>query len=101
MRDAENVVEPGDTLKMKGSLDPCRPGCQPAIRDFVVKNDVDAIYHATETGRTWKWRKWSDPAGKLKGDLVQEVWENGELKARWRYYQSPSGRTVRKKMPCG
>ena len=37
--DAMDMVQAGDHLKMVGQLNPCTPGCQPAIRRFV--NDFD------------------------------------------------------------
>jgi uncharacterized protein RhaS with RHS repeats len=50
-------VEPGDHLVMRGQLNPCKPGCQPAIRRFVLDNNVTAEYHASDTGMKYTWEK--------------------------------------------
>ncbi len=55
--DVVGDLEPGDHLKMSGELNPCRPGCQPAIRDVVYTQDVTAEYKATSTGKTYSWKK--------------------------------------------
>ena len=60
LNDIDDVVEPGDHLKMVGELNPCKPGCQPAIRDFVLENNVTAEYKATSTGNVYKWEKLDD-----------------------------------------
>ena len=36
------------------------PRCQPAIRDFVGETGVNAEYHATNTGKTYKWKRMPD-----------------------------------------
>jgi hypothetical protein len=41
-------------------LNPCSPGCAPAIRDFVNDKNVTAEYHATKTGKTISWEKMGD-----------------------------------------
>ena len=47
------MVRLGDAIKMKGELNPCRPGHQPDIRDFVGEKGVNAEYRATNTGKTY------------------------------------------------
>ena len=34
----QGVISPGNHLNMQGELDPCRPGCQPAIRSYIQEN---------------------------------------------------------------
>ncbi|RYF75401.1 MAG: hypothetical protein EOO39_07000, partial [Cytophagaceae bacterium] len=79
LNEAADIVQPGDHLKMTGELNPCRPGCQPTIRDFVMTNDVTAQYHATSTGRTYSWQKISDT------HLIQTELENGQAVAKYKY----------------
>ncbi|AZA80274.1 hypothetical protein EG347_14725 [Chryseobacterium sp. G0186] len=55
--DVVGDLVPGDHLKMSGELNPCRPGCQPAIRDVVYTQNVTAEYKATSTGKTYSWKK--------------------------------------------
>ena len=40
LNDADMIVVSGDSLYMEGFLNPCKPGCQPAIRTFVQENNV-------------------------------------------------------------
>jgi RHS repeat-associated protein len=63
--DVVGDLAPGDHLKMTGELNPCRPGCQPTIRDIVYKQDVTAEYKATSTGKTYSWKK--------EGNLVYQT----------------------------
>lgn len=85
----------GDTIIMSGTKSPCKPGCQPAIRDFVSTNNVNAVYYASEKGLTFSWSPFSDD--KLKGDVLQQVFntESGELLGSWRYWRTPSGHSSR------
>jgi RHS repeat-associated protein len=94
----EALVEPGDLLEMKGSLNPCRPGCQPAIRLFVQNNQVAATYYASETGLQHKWTPYKH--GKLKGSVLQQVYKDGELVSSHRYWQKANGRWTRAKIKC-
>lgn len=57
LNDIDGMVKPGDHLKMTGELNPCRPGCQPAIRDFVHAKGVTAEYTASSTGNVYKWER--------------------------------------------
>lgn len=57
LKDIDGMVKPGDHLKMTGELNPCRPGCQPAIRDFVHAKGVTAEYTASSTGKIYKWER--------------------------------------------
>lgn len=69
------MVRPGDTIKMKGELNPCRPECQPAIRDFVGEKGVNAEYRATNTGKTYKWKRMPD------GKVLQTEKAGSKIKA--------------------
>ncbi|WP_308025175.1 RHS repeat domain-containing protein, partial [Neisseria oralis] len=75
LADIKDMVRPGDTIKMKGELNPCRPGCQPAIRDFVGEKGVNAEYHATNTGKTYKWKRMPD------GKVLQTEKAGSKIKA--------------------
>nr|WP_262915465.1 hypothetical protein [Niabella ginsengisoli] len=77
--DAMDMVQAGDHLKMSGQLNPCKPGCQPAIRRFVNDFDVSAEYHATDTGRSYHWSK-SSP-----GHIIQTEMEGGRVVAKYDY----------------
>lgn len=69
---------------MIGELNPCRPGCQPAIRKFVQDNEVTATYVANRTGQTFHWSTFND--SKLKGNVLQTITDtNGNVVARWRF----------------
>lgn len=57
LNDVDGMVKPGDHLKMTGELNPCRPGCQPAIRDFVHAKGVTAEYTASSTGKVYQWER--------------------------------------------
>ena len=96
LRDAEAIVESGDHLNMIGELNPCRPGCQPAIRQFVQDNGVTATYVADSTGQTFHWSSFND--SNLKGTVLQTVTDsNGNIVGRWRYWQNGNGRWKRAK----
>ena len=77
----------GDQLNMKGVLDPCRPGCQPAIREFVKENDVIAVYESST--KTFYWRPFNDI--KLKGSVLQTVEDKDGKSVSWRYWQNDKG----------
>ena len=65
----------------------CRPGCQPAIREFVKENDVIAVY---ESGtKTFYWRPFNDI--KLKGSVLQTVEDKDGKSVSWRYWQNDKG----------
>lgn len=57
LNDINDLVNPGDHLKMVGQLNPCKPGCQPAIRDFVADKGVTAEYFASDTKMHYIWEK--------------------------------------------
>jgi len=113
----------GDQLKtgdvvvhMQGTRDPCAPGCQPLLRDLangdhLIDDAIDlhapptkSVYHASETGRTWTFRK-AQPGefGKLKGSVVVEVVEANGAKTVRRYWRPPKGgwTSARVKIGCG
>ena len=58
LNDAKEIVLPGNHLKMSGTLNPCKPGCQPAIRRFVLNNNVTAEYSANN--KKFEWYKSGD-----------------------------------------
>ena len=64
-------VVSGDHLNMIGELNPCKPGCQPAIRKFVQDNGVTATYIATQKKMVFHWELFNDQ--KLKGTVLQTV----------------------------
>jgi RHS repeat-associated protein len=103
LKQFEGDLEPGDIVRMKGSLDPCSPGCQPLLRDLVHRQDVSVVYEASTTGRTWTFRK--PHAGEFprhRADLVVEIAEaNGKSTVR-RYWQTASGKWTSRVVPkCG
>lgn len=57
LNDINDLVNSGDHLKMVGQLNPCKPGCQPAIRDFVADKGVTAEYFASDTKMHYIWEK--------------------------------------------
>jgi len=98
VRSAEAVAEEGDLLRMNGQLDPCRVGCQPAVRNFVDTTGASAEYNASLTGRAFRWA--AQRFGELKGTVLQEVFEQGgELAGRWRYWRTEAGRWRRAALP--
>ena len=56
LNDIRGKVLPGDHLEMFGTLNPCKPGCQPKIRTFVLENKVTATYNAKGTGLQYNWK---------------------------------------------
>jgi hypothetical protein len=84
LNDLEGNTLPGDTITMRGQLDPCKPGCQPAIRGFVAENQVTVIYES-ESGSTFRFTPYSDPQGR-NGIVLQEVFEGGVRTAAYRYW---------------
>jgi hypothetical protein len=97
IRTAEALAEEGDLLRMSGQLDPCRVGCQPAVRSFVEVTGARAEYSASETGRVFRWAP--QRFGELKGTVLQELFEQGELVGRWRYWRTEAGRSRRAALP--
>ncbi len=92
--DGDKKVKPGDHLEMRGVLDCCSGGCQPAIRHFIENNDgITASYESDTT--IYEWEKFSHP--KLKGTVLQKETnkKTGEVKC-YRYWTSPSGKSHRK-----
>lgn len=75
LSDIKDIVKPGDTVKMAGELNPCRPGCQPAIRDFVGEKNVKAEYRASNTGRVYEWKRMPD------GKVLQKERLGSKIKA--------------------
>ncbi|HEX2627650.1 MAG TPA: RHS repeat-associated core domain-containing protein, partial [Chitinophagaceae bacterium] len=92
LNDAMDIVEPKDHLKMTGELNPCKPGCQPAVRDFVLANDVTAEYHATSTNRTYHWERVSDK------HVIQTEMADGKVVGRYKYNMETRRRT---RISCG
>lgn len=98
-------LEPGDKLKMEGSLPPCRPGCQPAIRTVVTDKQVDVTYKATSNGYEYKWMPvdadnapLTNGNKVLKGSVIQQVYDNsGNCIESHRYWKTDSGRWKRAK----
>jgi hypothetical protein len=97
LNDLKGKTTPGDEIHMQGELDPCRPGCQPAIREFVAENNVKVIYTTTE-GKIWTFRK-AEGLGKLKGEVIQEVTENGKVVESYRYWRDEGGFWQRAEWP--
>ncbi len=78
---------------IKGELDPCKPGCQSAIRNYVQNNGVTATYVANRTGNTFHWSLFNN--SKLKGTVLQTVTDSNEnIVGRWRYWQRGNGHWV-------
>jgi len=104
LKDYAKKLKPGDVVHMQGTLDPCAPGCQPLLRDladgkvvtdktFGVKAPpTKTVYHASETGRTWTFRKAAPGEfGRAKADVVVEIAEaNGGRTVR-RYWRNKKG----------
>ncbi|MCB2362153.1 hypothetical protein LGL00_24475 [Clostridium estertheticum] len=99
----EDDLELGDTLKMEGTLPPCRPGCQPAIRTIVSDKQVNVTYKATSNGYEYKWTpvdvKNTPLVNKnkiLKGSVIQQVYDNnGDYINSHRYWKTDNGRWKR------
>lgn len=81
---------------MQGELDPCRPGCLPAIRSYIQQNGGTARYSATKTGNTFTWETYNDP--KLKGTVKQTVTNSTGQSVSYRYWQNSNGRWKRAKI---
>ena len=89
LKNAKYIVASGNHLKMVGALNPCRPGCQPAIRRFVLENNVTAEYFATDTNTKFEWYKSAD------GKVIQV--ENG-IKYEYKYDENLKQKGRRKKI---
>ncbi len=89
----EDQLQPGDVIQMRGSKNPCQPGCQPALRDVSNNKQVTAIYEASDTKTTWKYRQ-AEPGefGKAKADVVLEKTRGGDVKRRRYYWSDKAGR---------
>ena len=71
---------------MNGEKNPCRPGCQPQMRNEVKESGTNIIYTASDTGLTYTFTPYTDT--KLKGEVQQQVTNNkGEVIENWRYWQ--------------
>jgi len=68
---------------MQGNLDPCRPGCQPKIRKFVLENSVSADYYSNTSH--FNWIKETDSS------ILQTVTRNGNSVTR-RYTRNKNGK---------
>ena len=81
---------------MKGLLNPCKPGCQPAIRKFVQDNGVSATYYASQSQLIFNWTTFNNP--KLKGTVLQTITDlKGNNIGQWRYWQNSKGNWKRAK----
>jgi len=89
-------VQVGDLLEMEGSLDSCRPGCQPAIRSFVETHGVEAVYTTSSTGKEVKWKRFSHP--KLMGTVLQQEFADGKLVREFRYWKKANERWARREI---
>ena len=87
LNDAKEIVLPGNHLKMSGTLNPCKPGCQPAIRRFVLNNNVTAEYSANN--KKFEWYKSGD------GKVIQI--ENG---VKYEYSYDSNGKQIGKRKKC-
>ena len=87
LRDIDGKVIHGDHLEMIGELDPCQPGCQPKIRQFVADNDVTASYQAKGTGKQWNWKPNGD--GTVNQTVVDT--STNTVTSDYTYYRKPSG----------
>jgi hypothetical protein len=74
-----------------GRVDPCAPGCRPAIRQFVDDHPgVNASYAATETGSQWSWQQVSQDRPRAR--VIQtEQQSNGDVDTRRCWKSSGSG----------
>ena len=80
------LTQTGDLLYMNGEKNPCRPGCQPQMRNEVKESGTNIIYTASDTGLTYTFTPYTDT--KLKGEVQQQVTNNkGEVVENWRYWQ--------------
>ncbi|WP_252225273.1 RHS repeat-associated core domain-containing protein [Clostridium sp. ZBS2] len=101
----EDDLEPGDKLKMKGTLPPCRPGCQPAIRTTVTEKQVNINYKASSNGYKYKWTPVDEKNAPLmngnktlKGSVIQQIYDNnGKQISSHRYWKTNKGRWKRAK----
>ncbi len=83
LKDINGKVKAGDHLLMQGNLDPCRPGCQPKIRKFVLENSVSADYYSNTSH--FNWIKETDSS------VLQTVTRNGNSVTR-RYTRNKNGK---------
>jgi RHS repeat-associated protein len=95
MASIADEIDDGDVVRMQGELDPCRPGCRPALRDCCHEHGTTMIYDASSTGRTFTFRPphSGEFPDRVRADVVLEIREGNNVTRR-RYYQSPpdSGR---------
>lgn len=94
LKDLQGKVKPGDHIEMTGSRNPCQPGCQPKIRDFVSENGVTATYNATDTGLQYNWKPNGD------NSVIQTVIDTGNnaTVSSHNYYRRPNGTWGRKSL---
>lgn len=96
LSEIQSFIKKEDHISMKGQLNPCKPGCQPAIRKFVQDQGVTAEYTATQTQKKYNWRPYSNP--KLKGTVIQKVMDSrGAVLEEYRYWQDDNNRWKRAK----
>lgn len=91
LNEALPQAQQGDTLKMEGMLPPCRPGCQPAIRQAVQDMQVQAEYTSQQTGNTHSWKPFHSDS--VLGTVEQSVVSpDGTLISDDRYWQDKKSR---------
>ncbi|MEP7245258.1 MAG: RHS repeat-associated core domain-containing protein, partial [Gammaproteobacteria bacterium] len=114
LREYGHVLQPNDVVHMQGTRDPCAPGCQPLLRDLADGNHVvddltdlkapptKTVYHASDTGRTWTFRK-ATPGefGRAKADVIVEIAEANGSHSMRRYWRKPNGGWTSKKVRIG
>ena len=91
LRDIEGKVKAGDHLLMQGELNPCRPGCQPKIRKFVLENGVSADYYSNTSHFNW--------VKETNSSVLQTVTHNGNS-VTIRYTRNRKGKWRSRKVWC-
>ena len=77
---------------MQGELPPCRTGCQPAIRSFVLETGASVVYEVSATETAYRWTRQS--AGK-NAAVLQETVRGDEVVECWKFWKNPKGKWKR------
>lgn len=74
IEETKGMIQPGDKVIMKGELNPCRGGCQPAIRDVLVNEKGATVsYEAKKTGMLYEWEKVADGSVKQTEKSIKGI----------------------------
>jgi RHS repeat-associated protein len=101
----QGEVQEGDIVLMRGQYNPCRGGCQPAIRQFVDETGATVFYTSEEDGSVYAFSPYHPPQDESgdpvhQGNVRQEVFDqDGNPADNHRYYDDADGESHRAPLP--